>query len=183
MTRSICPQARRLLLCFGNELHGDDGFGPAVGRRLAAQPLPPSWQLHQIGTCGLDALALLQDCETAILIDAAAPDGQPGRLRELDAAAVPVEAALAGHGMGLGFVLRALQAGGGTPVPALRILTAEMAAVDMFRMDLSPAVAAAVDPAAARVRDWMTAGTTARCADGSQLREGAGTLPRGPATA
>ncbi|MEX8518183.1 MAG: hydrogenase maturation protease [Leptothrix sp. (in: b-proteobacteria)] len=153
-----CP---RHLLCFGNELHGDDGFGPAVGRRLAALPLPPPWQLHQMGTRGLDALALLQDCEAAIVIDAAAPDGQPGRLRELAASAVPVETALAGHGMGLGFVLRALQASG-APLPALRILTAEMTEVRMFCMSLSPAVSAAVDAAVVQVWHWMAASDDAR---------------------
>lgn len=147
---------RRHLLCFGNELHGDDGFGPAVGQRLAAQPLPPPWQLHQVGTRGLDALSLLLDCEAAIVIDAAAPDGQPGRLRELDASAVAVEASIVGHGMGLGFVLRALAASGGRQ-PALRILTAEMADVSPFRMSLSPPVAEAVDAAVVQVRGWMTA--------------------------
>jgi len=28
------------VICFGNELHGDDGFGPAVHAHLAAAPLP-----------------------------------------------------------------------------------------------------------------------------------------------
>ena len=152
---------RRHLLCFGNELHGDDGFGPVVGQRLLAQPLPPTWELHQVGTRGLDALSLLLDCDAAIVIDAAAPDGQPGRLRERDASAVAVEASIVGHGMGLGFVLRALQASG-EPRPALRILTAEMADVSPFRMSLSPAVAEAVDAAVAQVRDWMAASDHAR---------------------
>ncbi|ACB33615.1 hydrogenase maturation protease [Leptothrix cholodnii SP-6] len=146
---------RRHLLCFGNELHGDDGFGPAVGRRLLAQPLPRPWELHQIGTRGLDALSLLLDCEAAIVIDAAAPHGQPGRLRELDVSAVATEASIVGHGMGLGFVLRALQASG-EPRPALRILTAEMADVSPFRMSLSPAVAEAVDAAVVQIRLWMS---------------------------
>ncbi|MFM2058043.1 MAG: hypothetical protein RLY71_2428 [Pseudomonadota bacterium] len=154
----------RLVLCFGNELHGDDGFGPAVGRRLAddpARPLPPGWQLHQIGTRGLDALALLHDCAAAILVDAAEPQGQPGRLCTPDLAGMAPEPVLAGHGLGIGSLLQALHAlhdaAGPTPRPgpALRLLTAEMSALTPFRLGLSEAVEAAVAPAAAQVRQWM----------------------------
>lgn len=147
---------RHLVLCFGNELHGDDGFGPAVGRLLTdpdGTPLPPGWAVHQIGTRGLDALALLHDCDTAILIDASAPQGRPGRLHE--PASIGIEKA-DGHGTGLGWVLRALRAGDG-PQPKLRLLCAEMSEVSMFHMHLSAAVAAAVAPAAAQVRGWMEA--------------------------
>lgn len=154
----------RLVLCFGNELHGDDGFGPAVGRRLAddlAWPLPPGWQLHQIGTRGLDALALLHDCEIAILVDAAAPQGHPGRLCEPDPAELVPERTLTGHGLGLGGLLQALhtlhdQAGPtARPGLTLRLLTAEMSALTPFRLGLSEAVEAAVAPAAAQVHQWM----------------------------
>jgi hypothetical protein len=37
-----------------------------------------------------------------VLVDAAEPAGQPGRLAERDPALVPLEAAAVGHGMGLG---------------------------------------------------------------------------------
>jgi hydrogenase maturation protease len=146
--------ARRQVLCFGNELHGDDGFGPAVGRALAELGLPGGWELHQLGTRGLDALALLQDCEAALLVDAEAPAGQPGRLRERRADELGSEASLVGHGMGLGFVLQALRA---MPVRpgVLRILTAEMAEVRSFHLALSPAVAGAVEPAARQLGRWM----------------------------
>lgn len=147
---------RRTVLCFGNELHGDDGFGPAVGRALAESGLPPGWALQSVGTRGLDALALLQGCQVALLVDAEAPAGQPGRLRERRADAIASEASVVGHGMGLGFVLRALQA---LPVAdrleVLRLLTAEMAEVRSFQLALSPAVADAVEPAAQRLRHWM----------------------------
>lgn len=142
------------LLCLGNELHGDDGFGPAVARRLAGEALPSPWQLH-LGAAGMpDVLALLQDCESAIVVDAAAPAGQPGRLREWAADEVPAEAAPGGHGQGLGDALRALRALG-TAWPPMRILSVEMAAVTPFRMSLSPPVEAAVEPAVARLRAWM----------------------------
>jgi hydrogenase maturation protease/hydrogenase 3 maturation protease len=152
---------RHALLCLGNELHGDDGFGPAVGRALAAHGLPAPWQLVQAGTRGLEALAALQDCEAAIVVDAAAPAGQPGRLRRWQPAQVALEDARADHGLGLGWVLRALQslhgpATGG--VPRLCILTAEMSELAAFRLGLSDPVQAAVPEAAARLRRWMQEG-------------------------
>ncbi len=78
---------RCAVLCFGNELHGDDGFGIAVGQQLAQHPLPPPWELHLVGTRGLDALALLQGCRQAVLVDAQMTDGVPGRLHWRDAVA------------------------------------------------------------------------------------------------
>lgn len=149
--------ARRQIVCFGNELHGDDGFGPAVGRRLAESGLPAGWALHPVGTRSLDALALLQDCEAAILVDAEAPCGRPGRLRERRADELRPEATLADHGQGLGFVLQALPQlrAADAPAPRLRILTAEMDGLRRFDPVLSPGVAQAVDEALPRLWQWM----------------------------
>lgn len=154
MTGPAASAASHRVLCFGNELHGDDGFALAVGRQLAAQGLPAGWCLHEVGTRGLDALALLMDCRAALLLDAAQPAGQPGRLAEVDPRTVPVEAGLAGHAMGLGYTLQALRASG-VPWPRLRLLTAEMAALQPYRLGLSAAVQQAVAPAVRQVQAWM----------------------------
>lgn len=151
----MTSDARRLLLCFGNELHGDDGFGPAVGRQLAAQGLPPGWQLRQMDTRGLEALGPLQDCEVAFLVDAAAPAGAPGRLDEFAVDALAAEPVQAGHGMGLGFLLQALAALRPQGLPRLRLLTAQMAGHRPFDLTLSPPVARAVPDAVRRLRGWM----------------------------
>lgn len=150
----------RHLICFGNELHGDDGFGPAVHRRLAGLALPPDLRLYQAGNRGLDALVLFEGCDEAILVDAAAPAGQPGRVGELDAAAIEaasaaeMDTALPGHGTGVGYLLRALAALGG-PQPRLRIVAAEMAAISAFRPGLSIPMAAAVEEAVVLLRGWL----------------------------
>lgn len=147
---------RHALLCLGNELHGDDGFGPAVGRVLAAHGLPQAWQLVQAGTRGLEALAALQGCTAAIVVDAAAPAGEPGRLREWRPEHIALEGAPADHGLGLGWVLRALEplTAPASP-PRLRILTAEMSELATFRIGLSTAVQAAVPEAAVQLQRWM----------------------------
>lgn len=134
----------RHVICFGNELHGDDGYGPAVFRRLSALPLPPDLRPYLAGTRGLDALALFDGCDEAIVVDALAPAGQPGRVCELQPAAIDEEIVLPGHGAGVGYLLRALAALE-KPRPALRIVAAEMAAITPFRPGLTPAMEAAVE--------------------------------------
>jgi hydrogenase maturation protease len=132
------------IVCFGNELHGDDGYGPAVYRRLAALPETPGWRPYLAGSRGLDALALFEDCDEAVVVDALAPAGRPGRIHELEASALGEEAVLPGHGAGVGYLLRALAALG-TPRPALRILGAEMSVITPFQPGLTPSMAAAVE--------------------------------------
>lgn len=143
----------RHVICFGNELHGDDGFGAAVHRRLAAMPLPADARLFEAGTRGLDALGLFEGCAEAILVDAAEPAGRPGRLACPEPDACLDEGAATGHGAGLGYLLRALAALGAAP--RLRILTAEAAALTPFRPGLSPEVERAVAPATALLRGWL----------------------------
>jgi hydrogenase maturation protease len=147
----------RHLICFGNDLHGDDGFGTAVYRRLATLERPAGWHLFDAGTRGLDALALFQGCGEVILVDAAAPAGHPGRLAWPLPEEIAVESALPGHGSGVGYLLQALAALESAP-PRLRILTAEMTAVTPFRSGLSPAVTLAVEQAAALLGRWMAGG-------------------------
>jgi len=132
------------VICFGNELHGDDGYGPAVFHWLAALPPAPGWRPFLAGSRGLDALALFEGCEAAIVVDALAPAGQPGRVCELAPSEIGEEAVLPGHGVGVGYLLRALAALG-QPRPALRILAAEMAAITPFQPGLTPPMEAAVE--------------------------------------
>ncbi|HJV84598.1 MAG TPA: hydrogenase maturation protease [Noviherbaspirillum sp.] len=143
----------RHVICFGNELHGDDGFGPAVHGRLGQMVLPPDWKAFNAGCRGLDALALFQ-CDEVIVVDAAAPAGQPGRLGQPELYEIDAESVLAGHDAGVGYLLQALAAMDGR-LPALRILTAEMAAVTPFRPGLSAQMAGAVDGAVNMLCAWM----------------------------
>jgi hydrogenase maturation protease len=137
----------RHVVCFGNPLHGDDGFGPAVCARLAAAPLPADVRVFEAGTRGLDALALLTGCREAILVDAQA-GRRPGRLRLFAPEALAGQAqAATGHGEGIGYLLRALAALG-EPGPTLRILVAEADELRPFSPGLSPKLAAAADRAA-----------------------------------
>ncbi len=144
----------RHIVCFGNPLHGDDGFGPAVYRAMQDQVLPPDVRLFEAGTRGFDALTLFETCELAIVVDALAPADCPGRVLELQSNEIDAEPELPGHGAGVGSLLRALEALGTQPA-TLRILVAEAAEIVPFRPRLSPPMERAVDEAVTRLHAWL----------------------------
>lgn len=146
----------RHILCFGNPLHGDDGFGAAVYQKLAMLTLPPDLRLFDAGAPGLSALGLFQNCDEAIIVDALAPGGMPGRLCQPLPESIVAETPLAGHGIGVGFMLQALAALP-EPAPQLRIIAVETGEVSAFRPGLSKPVAKAVDEAVALLRVYFNA--------------------------
>ncbi|MCW2314500.1 hydrogenase maturation protease [Rhodoblastus acidophilus] len=133
---------RRRILCFGNPLHGDDGVGAAVFAALSARKPPEGLEVIEAGTPGPAALALFEDCDEAIVVDALAPAGSPGRVAQLAPEGIDAETTPAPHGMGLGYILRALNALPG-PRPEIRIIGIEAASHRPFQPGLSPAVARA----------------------------------------
>ena len=145
------------IVCFGNELHGDDGFGPAVHARLAAASLPAGVRLMRADLAGLAAIGCFENCHRAIVVDAVAGFGPPGSLHELDAAAIADgsardEARAGFHGAGVGSLLQLLPAALDR-LPEIRLTGVEAGHVAAFSPGLSGAVAAAVDAAAARIMD------------------------------
>ena len=68
-----------LVAGIGNVFLGDDGFGPAVIEALQARP-PRGSTVADPGIRGMDlAYALTSEIDAAILIDAVARGGAPGR--------------------------------------------------------------------------------------------------------
>jgi hydrogenase maturation protease len=77
--------SRTLVACVGNVLLGDDGFGVAVARRLVRRAWPSGVDIREFGIRGIDFVyALLDGYDTAILVDAVARGGPPGRLYVLE---------------------------------------------------------------------------------------------------
>lgn len=146
--------AMRHIVCFGNPLHGDDGFGHAVYQKLALLPLPGDLRLFDAGTPGLAALALFQDCDEVFIVDACRSGGEPGRLSQPEPETVMAETSLAGHGIGVGYLLQALAALPET-MPRIRIIAAETATVTAFRPGLSAALLNAVDEAVALLSPYF----------------------------
>ena len=149
---------RMLIAGVGNIFLGDDGFGPEVARRLAAESLPGWVRVADYGISGMHlAYDLANGYETAILIDAAPRGGEPGSVTVLDVAAEHRRdlAASAGplgasrlfdaHGMQPDVVLGVLDMLGAGQARIL-VVGCEPASVD-YGMELSEPVAGAVDEA------------------------------------
>lgn len=147
---------RRHIICFGNPLHGDDGFGPALYQRLSRLPRPVGLRLTDAGVPGPAALALFQDCEEVVIVDASAPAGAPGRISRPTPCSVATESSPTGHGLGVGYLLRALSALP-EPAPHIEIIAVEAYVVTPFQPFLSAPVARAVDEVATLLRPYFGA--------------------------
>jgi len=94
---------RRLLIGMGNPLRGDDAAGLLVARAVRAAR-PAGLDVLELEGEPVDLIAAWEGAELALVADAVAPAGEPGRVHELDAVAAPLPAALASrstHALGL----------------------------------------------------------------------------------
>ncbi|WP_333875078.1 hydrogenase maturation protease [Methylobacter sp.] len=125
------------IVCFGNELHGDDGFGIRIYAQLCQLTWPKNVEIFNAGIAGLNALRFLENCSQAILVDALANFGNVGQifvLRPEDLADRPEQ--LTGHGLGIPYLLEALKIIR-NPLPDILIVGVEIAAVAAFCPGLS----------------------------------------------
>jgi hydrogenase maturation protease len=147
-TGSTC---RILVVGIGNPDRGDDGFGPLVVRQLVGR-VPPSVSI--IERSG-DTLALIEDWagrDAVILVDAAAPDAEPGRVHRIDLLedALPTGPSLAStHAFGVADAVGLARALGLLPA-RLVAYAAEGASFDPGA-PVSPQVAAAADEVVVRI--------------------------------
>ena len=151
---------RILVAGVGNLFLGDDGFGPAVARRLLGRALPEGVEVVDSGIAGLHlAYRLLDAPDLLLVVDLVSRGGAPGTLYVLEPETDGVGLGDA-HGMDLPSVFASLRALGGTP-PRTRIVGCEPARVDEG-MELSAAVERAVDPAAELVYELLERERTAQ---------------------
>jgi hydrogenase maturation protease len=153
---------RILVAGCGNIFLGDDGFGSVVARRLAAMPLPAGTSVSDFGTGGLHlAFELDSGYAAVILVDAVPRGGAPGTLYVIEPRPgdQPVPC-VDGHGLTPEAVLalaellrgeRGRHEGGHREREGAlgRVLIVGCEPADTSSgMELSPAVAGAVDQAA-----------------------------------
>ena len=151
------PEVRASILVagVGNLFLGDDGFGPEVARRLAAEPVPDGVRVVDYGIRGMHlAYDLLERYDALVLVDAIPGPCRPGDLRVLEVGADDLgEGALDAHGMDPVAVLANLEALGGA-LPRTFVVGCQPANVDEG-IGLSPVVAAAVDEGVRIVRNLV----------------------------
>ena len=148
---------RILVAGIGNLFLGDDGFGPEVVRRLAAEGgLPPEVRVADYGIRGMHlAYDLLAGYEALVLVDALPGAGRPGEVVVLAVGAADLgDGEFDAHGMHPAAMLAALDRLGGTLPPAY-VVGCRAAATDEG-IGLSEPVAAAVAGALAAVRTLVT---------------------------
>jgi len=154
----------------GNIFFGDDGFGPAVVRRLLREGPPPGTRVVDYGIRGLHlAYELLEPIDRLVIVDAVQRGGEPGTLYvvEPDLDELEMREAPDAHGMHLPAVFAQARALGAVLPPTI-IVGCEPLDVDEG-MGLSMPVARAVDAAVSWVREIV--GRERRSAVESQNRQ------------
>jgi hydrogenase maturation protease len=155
---AVAPAHAKILVAgIGNIFLGDDGFGVEVVQRLQGREFPPEVKVVDFGIRGYDlAYALLEDYETAILIDACPRDDAAGTLYVIEAdlelieANEPSQPMFDAHGMNPTSVLRLAKSLGPAGLKKqIFVLGCEPATFgpDEGQLGLSSEVAAAVDGA------------------------------------
>lgn len=155
---------RVLVAGIGNIFLGDDAFGVEVARRLARRGLPDGVRVVDFGIRGFDlALALLDDDDAAILVDATPRGEAPGTLYviepDLDAVDEPGTsgAGIEPHSLDPVKVLRLVKALGGRP-SRLLVVGCEPATFGEEgggQMGLSAPVAAALEEAVSLIESLV----------------------------
>jgi hydrogenase maturation protease len=151
----------------GNELLGDDGFGPVVARALAGVDLGPGVTVRDVGLRGVHlAYDIADGVDTLVAVDLVDVDEPPGTVVVLDADVDDVaRRGLNGHGTDLiGLVELARRVGRGP----LEVLVVGCPPRDCRPgTELSAPVAGAVGPTVTlvgRLVDRLRKGN--RCSDG-----------------
>lgn len=147
-----------LVACIGNIFLGDDGFGVEVARRLIeTRALPENAVVKDFGIRGLDlAYALLDAWDVAILVDACPRGGKPGDVYVIEPDPEKGAISIDPHAMNPINVLRTARSMGGVKCPVL-VVGCEPGDLgpEEGKLGLTPAVAAAVDEAAALVENLV----------------------------
>ena len=146
---------RILVAGFGNLLLQDDGFGVRVLERLRASALPPEVELLEVGTGGLNlVLTLMGGYGQLVVVDAVRQGRPPGTLCTFRPSrdgtpetGVDPHFAEPTRAMGLAAALGMLP-------DRVTVVGCEPASCELG-MELSPAVASAVDAAATTIREMI----------------------------
>lgn len=150
------PPERMLVAGIGNIFFGDDGFGPAVVKRLLPLPRPDHVDMADYGIAGVHLAYDLLDGrhETLVLVDAVPLHEPPGTL-----AVIQIDDphafgdAIDAHSMTPATVLAAISAIGAT-VPRVLLVGCQPACLHQG-MELSAPVTAVLRKAAALVSEIM----------------------------
>ena len=143
------------IIGFGNPYHGDDGFGIEVVHRLQGD-VPSGVDVCDGGTLGLDALALFENCDEVIIVDAAR-GGIPGEVQWITGDSVKNGEAsinLSTHGFGVAKLLKIVDMElSPTKRPNIRFLAGWIDDIKVFHEGLSERAETSVQEAVRMIRE------------------------------
>jgi hydrogenase maturation protease len=152
------PSREIRVLGLGNVLMGDDALGPwVVEELLAGWEFPRNVSVVDVGTPGLDLTPYLAHADTILLVDTVHSDGPPGTIKIYtleQLLARPPQPRTSPHDPGLTEALFALAFEGSGPKGV--ILVGVVPGPVGKGIGLSPAVRAAVRPAAEKIVEFLT---------------------------
>lgn len=159
--------AATVVLGIGNTLWGDDGFGVAAARRLAAQPgLPPQTEVVDGGTQGLYLLPIVQEARNLLVLDCVDFGAAPGAVKTLRDAEIPRffdRRPLSLHQTAFTDVLFAAELTGAPP-DRITLIGAQYEDLERWGGGLTPSLAAALDDvielALAELHAWSSGNST-----------------------
>ena len=149
---------RVLVAGFGNLLLGDDGFGVAVVRKLAAEPIPAGVETLEVGTGGMELVyGLMGGFDRLIVVDAVRRGHAPGTLyvfrpSDADLASAPGEP-IDPHFAEPTRAMKMAKSLGYLPAD-VTVVGCEPGPCDLD-LTLSPPVSTAVEQALGRVREAL----------------------------
>jgi hydrogenase maturation protease len=154
---------RILVLGLGNPLLGDDTVGLKVAARVRERLSgAPGVEVEEEAAGGLRLMERMTGYDRVVLVDAAVTGGTPGEIRRLAPDDLPTRRTAAAHGIDLSQAL-ALGRQLGYPMPSeVRIVAVEAVSVLEFRDEMTPAVAAAVEPAVEAVLEELAAASATK---------------------
>ncbi len=148
-----------LILCLGNEVLRDDGFGAEVARRLQHTRRPENdVEVIFAPLAGFALLDLLADRERVLIVDSIRTgDSAPGTLLFFEADVLaPANHLVNSHQMSLPTALKLGTELGLTMPSQIDVLAVEVEDVETLSEELTPPVAEAVDDALEAIQSWIS---------------------------
>ena len=147
------------IVCFGNELHADDGIGLAVHDVLMKLEMPRGVSLFYAGNAALDSVRYFEKGDSIVIVDAMQPQGKPGLIHRSDAKSllknVRIPNHLSLHSLSIPELLRMVEhlSGG---LPEVELFAIEADSVKPFQPGLSCTVQKSIKPLARQVQRFVT---------------------------
>ncbi|MBU0691317.1 hydrogenase maturation protease [bacterium] len=156
---SMLP-APTLILCLGNEVLSDDGFGPVVASRLRELGIEDNnTEVIFASLAGFVLIDLLKCRDRVLVVDTICTGEHPaGTLRKFPFGVfTPSRSLTTSHQISLPTAIELGKILGCTMPAQIDVLAVEAEDVETLQEELTPAVAGAVEDAVEYIKEWLVA--------------------------